>query len=84
MYANFASHKTLKIDIKSVYECRRLWKEFSLYIVLTQSLKKAFFSIKGVYYQAEIHGEKVTWLVPYKFAQDLPYEVDYDVMGSFL
>ena len=22
--------------------------------------------------------------MPYKFSQDLPYDVDYDVMGSFL
>ena len=30
---------------------------------------QVFVSIKGFYYQAEIQGEMVTWLVPHQFAQ---------------
>ena len=29
-------------------------------------------------------GEKITWLVPHKFSQDLPSDVDYRVMLTFL
>ena len=49
LYAHFASHKTLKINLKVVWECRRLQKEFALYIVATRALRKVFFSIKGIY-----------------------------------
>ena len=29
-------------------------------------------------------GEKITWLVPHKFSQELPSDVDYRVMLTFL
>ena len=62
----------------------KLQKEFNFYIIRSQSLRKVFLSIKGVYYQAELMGQKVTWLVPYQFPQKLPLEVDYRVMMTFL
>jgi pescadillo protein len=43
-----------------------------------------FVSIKGIYYQVEILGQKVLYLVPWKFPSELPIEVDYRVMGTFL
>lgn len=33
--------------------------------------QKVFISIKGIYYQAEVMGQLVTWLVPYQFAHDV-------------
>lgn len=30
-----------------------------------------FLSIKGIYYQAEVLGQTITWLVPYQFAHDV-------------
>ena len=45
---------------------------------------QVFLSIKGVYFQAEIQGQSVNWLVPWKFSQLLPKDVDYRVMLTFL
>jgi pescadillo protein len=50
----------------------------------SHSLRAAFVTIKGIYYQAEIHGQRITWLVPYQFSQDLPAEIDYQIMTTFL
>ena len=48
------------------------------------SFRKTFLSIKGIYYQVEIMGQKITWIIPYKFAQTLPHDIDYSVMNTFL
>ena len=37
----------------------------------SRSLRKAFLSIKGVYYQAEVMDQTITWLVPYQFTQNV-------------
>jgi len=59
-------------------------KEFMLYCSLTQCYKKAFFSIKGIYYQVEIMGQNITWVAPYQFNQRLPFNIDFKVMTTFL
>ncbi|KAH9944466.1 Pescadillo N-terminus-domain-containing protein [Epithele typhae] len=48
------------------------------------SSKTVFLSIKGVYYQAEVFDQTVTWLVPYQFTQTIPTDVDVRVMLTFL
>lgn len=40
--------------------------------------------MKGIYYQAEVDGEEITWVVPHKFAQNFPGEVDFKVMITFI
>lgn len=57
------------IDAATIRNCERLTAEFQHYIIRSKSLRKCFLSIKGIYYQAEIAGEKITWVVPYKFSQ---------------
>lgn len=63
--------KTEKIKSETIENCQRLAAEFQHYILHTRSLRKTFLSIKGIYYQAEIKGQTVTWLVPYQFSQDV-------------
>lgn len=49
------------------------------YILIVQSTQlesdhmtlQVFLSIKGIYYQADIHGQTVTWITPYQFSQEV-------------
>lgn len=59
-------------------------RQLELYIVHSHCLKKAFVSIKGIYYQLEILGVKITYITPYKYPPSLPIDVDYRVMSTFL
>jgi hypothetical protein len=43
--------------------CAKLGKEWQYYVAHSNTLRKVFVSIKGIYYQAEVRGEKITWLV---------------------
>lgn len=73
-----------KIKADAVAECQKLISEFQAYVMKSKSLRKVFFSIKGIYYQAEIKGQTITWIVPYQFSQDIPTDVDFRVMLTFL
>ncbi|KAH8328425.1 hypothetical protein KR067_009120, partial [Drosophila pandora] len=66
--------------------CRRLTVEFLHYVIASKSLRKVFISIKGYYFQAEIKGQKVTWIVPhyYPFKPQSRQEVDFKVMSIFV
>uniref|UniRef100_A0A3Q3X5H9 Pescadillo homolog n=1 Tax=Mola mola TaxID=94237 RepID=A0A3Q3X5H9_MOLML len=57
--------------------------EWMNFMITSRALRKVFISIKGIYYQAEIMGQLITWLVPYQFAHDHPTDVDYRVMATF-
>ncbi|CAG8526236.1 8907_t:CDS:2 [Paraglomus brasilianum] len=82
LFATFP--RTDKIQISTVSNCQRLSAEFQHYVIQTRSLRKVFLSIKGIYYQAEIKGQTVTWIVPYLFSQRVPDDVDFRVMLTFL
>jgi len=73
-----------KITNEVVKKCKRLSVEFQHYIVASNSLRKVFISIKGIYYQAEIQGQSVTWVVPHQFTQQMPEDVDFRIMMTFL
>uniref|UniRef100_A0A7S4BWV3 Pescadillo homolog n=1 Tax=Chrysotila carterae TaxID=13221 RepID=A0A7S4BWV3_CHRCT len=72
------------VEASRVHNCNRLAREFQAYVTQTRSLRKVFVSIKGFYYQAEISGVTLTWIVPHAFAQQPSMQVDYRVMLSFL
>eukprot|EP00658_Telonema_sp_P-2_P080608 TRINITY_DN8054_c0_g4_i1.p1 TRINITY_DN8054_c0_g4~~TRINITY_DN8054_c0_g4_i1.p1 ORF type:complete len:527 (-),score=151.08 TRINITY_DN8054_c0_g4_i1:289-1869(-) len=73
-----------KIVRSRVDNCQKLVKEFQAYLIRSRSLSKVFLSIKGVYYQAEVMGQTVTWVTPHKFTPTLDKDVDLKVMLTFL
>ncbi|TFY66885.1 hypothetical protein EVG20_g4196 [Dentipellis fragilis] len=75
---------TSRVSASLIENCSRLAAEWQLYVMHTHSLRQAFLSIKGVYYQAEVMDQTVTWLVPYQFTQNIPTDVDVRVMLTFL
>ncbi|KAJ4146570.1 mRNA-binding ribosome synthesis protein nop7 [Fusarium falciforme] len=82
LFANLPS--TTSVPAKMVARCERLCLEFQHYLIVSQSVTKSFLSIKGIYYQANIQGEDVLWLVPYKFNQRVVGDVDFRIMGTFI
>lgn len=75
---------TKTIKPKRLENCRRLALEFQYFIVRSRALRKVFISIKGVYFQAELFGQTITWIVPHRFNQKTSNDVDYSVMTTFL
>jgi len=82
LFANLPS--TATVPAKVIARCQRLCHEFEHYLITTNSLRKSFLSIKGIYYQATIQGQDVMWLVPYRFVQRVTGDVDYRIMGTFV
>ncbi|KAJ7139816.1 Pescadillo N-terminus-domain-containing protein [Mycena epipterygia] len=82
LFASLPSNARLPPSL--IENCARLAAEWQLYVMHTRSLRKTFLSIKGIYYQAEIMDQTVTWLVPYQFTQTIPADVDVRVMLTFL
>ncbi|KAF8320262.1 hypothetical protein DL93DRAFT_2107629 [Clavulina sp. PMI_390] len=73
-----------RIPASMIESCARLASEWQVYVMHTHSLRKVFLSIKGIYFQAEVQGQLITWLVPYMFTQAIPTDVDVRVMLTFL
>mmetsp|Transcript_28545 Transcript_28545/g.37042 ORF Transcript_28545/g.37042 Transcript_28545/m.37042 type:complete len:686 (+) Transcript_28545:104-2161(+) len=64
--------------------CQRLMREWQYFVAYSGSLTKTFVSIKGIYFQAEVMGQSITWVAPHQFTQHVPKEVDFRVMLTFL
>jgi len=82
LYSTFP--KNAKTPIEMISLCRRLCIEFLHYVIEAKALRKVFVSIKGYYYQAEILGQQVTWVVPHAFAYEHPQNVDIRLMSIFV
>uniref|UniRef100_A0A669EHV4 Pescadillo homolog n=1 Tax=Oreochromis niloticus TaxID=8128 RepID=A0A669EHV4_ORENI len=81
LFSTFA--RTGKCHVQTIQLCKRLTVEWMNYVITSRSLRKVFLSIKGIYYQAEVMGQLITWVVPYQFSHDHPVDVDYRVMATF-
>lgn len=73
-----------RITAEKTNNCSKLAREWQYFVSKSRSLRKVFISVKGVYCQAELLGEQITWLQPHSFTQHLPKEVDFRVMLTFL
>lgn len=62
---------------------RRLTIEWMCYVIESKSLRNVFISIKGYYYQAEVMGQLITWLVPHQFVLTTAQGIDFKIVRSF-
>jgi len=81
MFARIPKSSTVHAEL--VANCRRIAFEWMNYCIHAQCIRKVFVSIKGYYYQVELKGETITWLVAHEFAQEHNEDVDYKVMRTF-
>ncbi|OQR98005.1 pescadillo-like protein [Achlya hypogyna] len=82
LFAVMPAIKGIKSNLTET--CLRLVREWQNYVAVSRSLTKVFVSIKGIYYQAEVLGETITWLVPHTFTPTMDKHVDLRVMLTFL
>jgi len=73
-----------KLFRSRVANCQKLVQEFLTYLMRSRSLNKVFLSIKGIYYQAEVMGQQITWVAPHQFTPTVDPDVDLKVMLTFL
>jgi len=84
LFSSLSAEHSREIPVEAINESVSLYQEFQLFVIRSQSLRNVFASVKGYYFQAELRGSLVTWLSPHQFAQELPPEVDFRVMVTFL
>lgn len=82
LFSTLPASPTAPADI--IQSCSQLFAQWQLYVVHAKALRKVFLSIKGIYFQAEIRGQPITWLVPYSFTQHVPHDTDFRIMATFL
>ncbi|KAI0239629.1 Pescadillo-like protein [Lamellibrachia satsuma] len=82
LFATFP--QTKKTHFEGIHLCQRITVEFQHYIIASKSLRKVFISVKGIYYQVEVMGQVVTWVVPHKLGYQHPTDVDYRIMATFV
>ncbi|XP_030759375.1 pescadillo homolog [Sitophilus oryzae] len=66
--------------------CQRLTMEFLHIVIEAKALRKVFISIKGYYFQAELKGQTITWIIPHHFSFEPQQksEVDFKIMSTFV
>ncbi|CAJ2669633.1 unnamed protein product [Trifolium pratense] len=84
LFATVPATKEKKIDVDLIHKCRKLAHEWQAFIARTHRLRKTFVSVKGIYYQAEVEGQTITWLTPHALQQVVPDDVDIPTMLNFL
>ncbi|KAG6583585.1 Pescadillo-like protein [Cucurbita argyrosperma subsp. argyrosperma] len=84
LFAALPAQERLKVEAKRIHNCRRLSHEWQAFISRTHKLRKVFISVKGIYYQAEVEGQKITWLTPHSLHQALTDDVDLTVILNFM
>ncbi|ANZ77744.1 BA75_04601T0 [Komagataella pastoris] len=73
-----------KVGSNVTKQAEKLCNQWLAYLAKERLVRKVFVSIKGVYYSAIVKGQEIRWLVPFKFPQNIPTEVDLKIMLTFL
>ncbi|XP_050530905.1 pescadillo homolog [Daktulosphaira vitifoliae] len=83
LFATFP--KMISIPPNLIALCRRLTIEFMHYCIAARALRKVFISIKGIYFQVEIKGQLITWIIPHNYPHEpqKKQEVDFYTMATF-
>lgn len=82
LFANMPA--TDKVSTKVINECKAISNYWMAYVAKEQLMEKVFVSIKGVYFSAKVKGEEIIWLQPFKFPQNIPSDIDFRIMLTFL
>ncbi|SCV03094.1 LAMI_0H05424g1_1 [Lachancea mirantina] len=72
------------VSARVTKDAQAICNQWLAYVARERLVRKVFVSIKGVYYQASVRGEDVRWLVPYRFPENVPSDVDFRIMLTFL
>lgn len=81
LYSTFPTSS--QVNNNMIRLCKRLSVEFQHYVIEARALRRVFCSIKGYYFQADIKGQTVTWVIPHSFGWQAPGEVDMRIMSIF-
>lgn len=84
LFSMLPSGSTNELTGKRVFKWQRLRDEFQAWCVRKKCIQKAFVSIKGTYIQISLYGTDVIFLMPHEFVHEMPNNVDYNVMSTFL
>lgn len=82
LFANMPA--TDKVSTRIIKTAETLTNQWLAYVAKERCLKKVFVSIKGVYYEANVKGQEIRWLVPFKFPTLIPTDIDFRIMLTFL
>ncbi|XP_022124200.2 pescadillo homolog [Pieris rapae] len=84
LFSTFPSLKRVPRDQSML--CRRLTIEFMHALIVAKAIRRVFISVKGYYYQAELEGQTITWIVPHHFSfqPQSKDEVDFKIMSTFV
>lgn len=82
LFANMPA--TDNVSHRVTKEAAKLTNQWLAFVAKERLIKKVFVSIKGVYYEANVRGQEVRWLVPFKFPTNIPSDIDFRIMLTFL
>ncbi|SMN17970.1 similar to Saccharomyces cerevisiae YGR103W NOP7 Component of several different pre-ribosomal particles [Maudiozyma saulgeensis] len=82
LFANLPA--TSQISARVTKDAQMICNQWLAFVAKERLVRKVFVSIKGVYYQATVKGEDIRWLVPYKFPENIPSDIDFRIMLTFL
>jgi len=83
LFSTFPKLKSIPPNLIAL--CRRLTVEFMHVCIESRALRKVFISIKGIYFQVEIKGQAITWVIPHNYPHEpqKKQEVDFYTMATF-